>query len=91
MVDEQYRFDDGSYDAVGRAGVDWQSVIDVLFEADVRIRQRIGVAVLLISAPNRHDRWLRVALVEESDDEYLVTGARWLEADEAEAAKRLVG
>lgn len=91
MVNEQYRFDDAGYSEIGASGVDWQSVIDVLYDAEVRIRQRIGEAVLLITAPNRHDRWLRVALVEEDDDEYLVTGARWLESDEAEAAKRLAG
>lgn len=82
MVDETYRFDEASYDALGRARVGWQQVIDVL-HARPRVRQQVG-SVLRVAAADRHGRWLVVAMIEESDGAYLVVGAR--EPDPVELA-----
>jgi hypothetical protein len=87
-VEEAYRFDEDSYQRLDAAGIGWQSVLDVL-QARPRWRQHIG-AVLRVAAPDRSGRWLGVALIEEDDDQYLVVGARELDADEAEAVRRLL-
>jgi hypothetical protein len=55
MPEETYRFDEAAYDTLGRAGVGWQSVLDVL-HARPRLRQHIG-SVLRIAAPDRTGRW----------------------------------
>jgi hypothetical protein len=87
-VEETYRFDEDSYQRLEAAGIRWESVLDVL-QARPRWRQHIG-AVLRIAAADRGGRWLGVALIEEADDQYLVVGARELDAAEAEAVRRLL-
>jgi hypothetical protein len=87
-VEETYRFDEDSYQRLAAAGIGWQSVLDAL-QARPRWRQHIG-AVLRIAAPDRSGRWLGVALIEEDDDQYLVVGARELDAVEADAVRRLL-
>jgi hypothetical protein len=87
-VEETYRFDEDSYQRLEAARIGWQSVLDVL-QARPRWRQHIG-AVLRIAAPDRAGRWLGVALIEEDDDQYLVVGARELDAAESETVRRLL-
>jgi hypothetical protein len=87
-VEETYRFDEDSYQRLEAAGISWESVLDVL-QARPRWRQHIG-AVLRIAAADRGRRWLGVALIEEADDQFLVVGARELDAAEAEAVRRLL-
>ena len=81
-MEESFRFDERSYDALAAAGIRWQDVLEVL-RARPRVRHHIG-AVLRIAAQTRAGAWLAVAAVEEDDDEYLIVGAR--ELDEAEVA-----
>lgn len=88
MPEETYRFDEAAYDTLGRAGVGWQSVLDVL-RARPRLRQHIG-AVLRIAAPDRAGRWLGVVLIEEGDDAYLVVAARELDEAERRAVRALL-
>lgn len=83
-MDETYRWDDDSYTAVAKAHVAWQDATHVLRHAHPRIRQHIG-SVLRIAAPDRAGNWLVVALIEEGDDAYLVTGARYPGPDEVKA------
>ncbi|CAM3198491.1 hypothetical protein [Stackebrandtia soli] len=89
MVEESYRFDDAAYDALGQAGVDWQSVTDVLY-ARRRVRQHLG-AVLRIAAADRRGTWITVTLIEDGDDDYLVVSARVLDPDEAAMLSSLMG
>jgi hypothetical protein len=89
VVEETYRFDEAAYDAVSRAGIGWQSVLDVL-RARPRVRQYIG-AVLRVAAQDRHGRWVAVALIEEDDNAYLVVSARELDADEQVAVSKMLG
>jgi hypothetical protein len=88
VVDETYRFDDESYRHLGAAGVGWQSVLDVL-HARPRLRQHLG-GVLQVAAADRGGRWLTVALIEESDDGYLVVSARDLSDVEQATVCRLI-
>ena len=81
-VEDCFRFDERSYDALAAAGIRWQDVLEVL-RARPRVRHHIGAA-LRIAAQTSAGAWLAVAALEEDDDEYLVVGAR--ELDEAEVA-----
>jgi hypothetical protein len=54
------------------------------------VRRHIGAA-LQIAGRDRDGTWLAVALVEEDDDEYTVTSARYLDADEIAAIRRMRG
>ena len=83
---ERYRFDEDSYAALGRAGIGWQVAQQVL-GADRQVRRHIG-AVLHIAARATDGRWIVVALIEETDDAYLVVNARELDADEARTFAR---
>jgi hypothetical protein len=87
-VDESYRFDERSYDALAVAGVGWQAVLEVL-RARPRLRQHVGAA-LRIAAQASDGRWVAVALIEEDDDEYLVVSARELDAAEQQAARNMI-
>ncbi|HEX7744026.1 MAG TPA: hypothetical protein VF462_02020 [Micromonosporaceae bacterium] len=86
---ETYRWDDDSYTALDIAGVPWQAVTYVLYDAHPRIRRHTGVAALTVSAPTQDGRWLAVALIEEHDDQYLVVGAHWMSDTETEIARRM--
>jgi len=88
-VDETYRFDERSYDALDAAGVGWQAALQVL-RAPRRVRQHVG-AVLRVAAATRDGRWVAVALVEEDPDQYLVVSARELGVDEARLVEELLG
>jgi hypothetical protein len=87
-VDESFRFDDSSYDALGKAGVTWQTVQEAL-RTHPRVRHHIG-AVLRVAARVRDGRWIVVALIEEADDEYLVVSARELDDTEVAAVSRMI-
>jgi hypothetical protein len=87
-IEEAYRFDERSYDALAAAGISWQVVLDVL-RARPRVRQHIG-AVLRIAARANDGRWIAVALIEEDDDEYLVVSARELDTAEHQAVQRMI-
>jgi hypothetical protein len=86
---DTYRWDDDTYTALGAAGVPWQAVTYVLYDAQPRLRRFTGVAALTIAAATEDGRWLAVALIEEDDDEYLVVNAHWMSDAEAEAARRM--
>jgi hypothetical protein len=86
-VDDGSRFDNASYDALGKAGISWQTVQEVL-RTHPQVRQHIG-AVLRVAAPDRNGRWYVVALIEEADDEYLVVSARELGDTEVAALTRM--
>jgi len=55
-----------------------------------RVRRHIG-ASLQVAGQARDDTWLVVGLVEGPDDEYTVTGARYLDDDEIAAITRMRG
>ena len=88
MTDEEFRFDDRTYDALGAAGIRWQDVLEVL-RARPRVRHHIG-GVLRIAAQTTDGIWLAVACIEEDDDEYLVVGARELDDDETAAVRAMI-
>ena len=88
-VDETYRFDERSYDALDAAGVGWRAALQVL-RAPRRVRQHLG-AVLRVAAVTGDGRWVAVALVEEEPDQYLVVSARELDGDEARLVGELLG
>jgi hypothetical protein len=86
----QYRFNDESYAAIGRAGVSWQSVVDVL-NAHPQVRHPIN-GVLRVAAPDRFNKWYVVILAEdaEEDDVFDVMSARALDPREIEALKAIL-
>ena len=86
---ETYRWDEDSYAAVAAAGLAWQNVVFVLYDSRPRIRRHIG-AVLHVSAPAPDGQWMLVTLIEETDDAYLVVGARHLDEIEADAARKII-
>jgi hypothetical protein len=88
-VRETYRWSEDTYDQLHAAGIAWQAAMYVLHDAHPHVRRHLG-AVLYVSAPDRDGRWLMVVLIEEADDAYLVVGARYLDADEVEAAVRII-
>ena len=88
-MDETYRFDERSYDALDATGVGWQAALQVL-RAPRRVRQHIG-SVLRVAAVTRDGRWVAVALVEEEPDQYLVVSARELDGDEARQVAGVLG
>jgi hypothetical protein len=89
MEDEEYRFDESAYDALGYASISWQSVLDVLHTSGRTVRAHIG-SVLRIAGRDRTGRLLAVALIEEDDDRYLVVAARELHENEAAMIARLI-
>ena len=60
------------------------------FYGRFRVRRHIG-ASLQIAGQDRDGSWLAVALVEGEDDEYTVTGARYLDDDEIATMARMRG
>lgn len=89
VVEESYRFNDASYQALARAEVPWPDAIHILRHARPRVRHHIG-AVLRLAAPTTGGRWLAIACIEETDDTYLVVGARWLDDAEAEHLRKTI-
>jgi hypothetical protein len=61
----------------------------VLTASRPRIVRHIGAVMHVVGAvPD--GRLLAVALIEETDDEYVVVGARWLDENEAQPLRRLM-
>jgi hypothetical protein len=89
MPEEVYGFTERSYVNLAKAHVPPLSVLDVLY-ASWRVRRHIG-ASLQIAGQDRDGTWLVVALVEDADDEYTVTGARYLDEDEIAILQEMRG
>jgi hypothetical protein len=85
---DRYEFDDDSYQALAASGVPWQEALYVLHSTDRTWRGHRG-DLLRIAGRDRQGRWLGLVLVETQDDMYVLTGARYLDEDEAEAIERL--
>lgn len=79
-MEETYTLDEDTYQRLAWADVDPLSVTDILYAGWV-MRRHIGSS-LQIAGQDRHGDWYAVALVEITDDQYLVTGARRLDPDE---------
>lgn len=75
-----YGFTERTYESLAAAHVSPLSVLDVLY-GGFRVRRHIG-ASLQVAGRDRDGTWLVVALIESADDEYTVTGARYLDDDE---------
>lgn len=88
---ERYRWDEASYAALAAASIHWREVYEVLYEAWPRMRRRFGNQHLGIAGQLRDGRWLGVFLREESDEDYVVIGARELDADEVADLRKLIG
>ena len=89
VPEEVYTFTERTYDNLARVGINPLAVTDVLYGGAV-VWRHIGAA-LQIAGQDRGGTWLAVALVEEDDDEYTVTSARYLDADEIAAISRMRG
>lgn len=89
MPEEVYAFTERTYVNLAKAHVSPLSVMDVLY-GQGRVRRHIG-ASLQVAGRDRDGAWLVVALVEGVDDEYTVTGARYLDDDEIAAIERMKG
>ena len=88
-VDEEYRWNDDSYEALAANKVAWQDVVYVLRYAHPKIRQHIG-SILRIIGRGRDAQLVAVTLIEESDDQYLVVTARHLTGEEVTDAEALL-
>jgi hypothetical protein len=89
VPEEIYTFTDETYENLARAGVNPLAVTDVLYSGRL-VRRHIGSS-LQIAGQDRTGTWLAVALVEEDDDRYTVTSARYLDSDEIAAIRRMRG
>ncbi|WP_129669916.1 hypothetical protein [Phytoactinopolyspora endophytica] len=89
MAEDVYTLTDRTYDVLARAGIAPGAALDVLYGAPT-VRRHIGSS-LQIAGQDRSGGWLAVALVEdEFDDEYTVTGARYLDDDEIDSITRII-
>lgn len=88
-MDEEYCWDDESLRAIAANKVDWRDVDYVLHHAHPVIRQHIG-SVLRIIGRGRDAQLIAVSLIEQSDDLYLVVGARHLTGAEITDAEALL-
>lgn len=89
MPEEVYAFTERTYLNLAKAHVSPLSVMDVLYGRS-RVRRHIG-ASLQVAGQDRDGTWLVVALVEGADDEYTVTGARYLDDAEIEVIEQMRG
>ena len=89
MPDEVYEFSERTYENLATAQVAPVAVLDVLY-GRWRLRRHIGAA-LQLAGQDRSGHWLGVALIETQDDHYLVTSARYLDADEVATIERIKG
>lgn len=89
MPDEIYAFTERTYENLARAGISPLSILDVLHGRRV-IRRPIG-AFLQIAGHDRDGHWIAVALMEDEDDSYTVTSARYLDEDETAGIARMMG
>jgi hypothetical protein len=89
MTDEVYEFSERTYENLAKAQVAPMAVLDVLY-GQPRFRRHIGSA-LQVAGLDRSGHWLGVALIETHDDHYLVTSARYLDADEIATMEQIRG
>jgi hypothetical protein len=94
VQDEIYIFTERTYENLAKAEVSPLAVTDVLYGGAV-VRRHLG-ASLQLAGQDRHGEWLAVALIEghspvEDEDQYTVTGARYLDDDEVAAITRMRG
>jgi hypothetical protein len=91
-VQEQYHFEEDSYEAVAAAGTDVVSVLAVL-HGRPQHRRHVGSTGLIITGRAPDGRWLMVGLLEkaEQDDVYVVAEVRFLSAVQAGAIERRLG
>ncbi|MFI5492404.1 hypothetical protein [Actinoplanes sp. NPDC051859] len=86
---EAYIFTDETYDNLLTARMSPLSVMEVLHAHGV-VRRHTEPA-LQIAGQDRKGDWLVVALIEDSDDVYIVVSARYLDVEEVEAIARIKG
>ena len=89
VPEDRYSFTEQSYQRLAWAGVSPLAVAEVLYGEGV-VRRHIGSS-LQVFGEDSEGSWLVVALVETNDDDYEVTGARYLDEDEIAAIKNLRG
>jgi hypothetical protein len=89
MPEETYAFTERTYELLAQARVGALAVLEVLYGGRV-VRRHVGLS-LQIAGRDREGSWLVVALVEDYDDHYTVTGARYLDAEEIAAICRMRG
>ena len=89
VPDESYVFTERTYENLAKSEVSPLAVTDVLHSGHVA-RRHIGGS-LQVAGRDRGNTWLVVALVEDGDDQYVVTGARYLDHDEIAAVIRMRG
>ena len=91
-VQEQYHFEEESYEAVAAAGSDVLSVLAVL-HGRPRHRRHVGSTGLIITGRTPDGQWLMVGLLEKADqdDVYVVTEVQILSAMQAAAIERRLG
>ncbi len=92
-MEESYRYTPSTLDRLAANRVDWRDVEWVLRYQRPVIRERIGVSLLRIIGQCQHfgPPWLMVILRETEDDIYFIESARYLSAQETEAAQRTLG
>lgn len=91
-MDNQYRFDEGSYQAVEVSGVDLPAVAGALYGTRPRIRRHVGTDGLHVFAEAPDGRWLALAFVEtETDDVWQLTAVRLLSEEETDDVRRALG
>jgi hypothetical protein len=88
VLEESYVVTERTYERLAVAGVSPMSALHVLSHPVVR--RHIG-AVLTVAGQDRDGAWLTVALMEEEDDQYTVTGARYLGEDEIVNIRQMRG
>jgi hypothetical protein len=91
-VQEQYHFEEDSFEAVAAAGTDVLSVLAVL-HGRPRHRRHVGSTGLIITGRAPDGRWLMVGLLEKADqdDVYVVTEVQILSTAQAAAIERRLG
>jgi hypothetical protein len=91
-VQEQYHFEEESYEAVAAAGTDVLSVLAVL-HGRPRHRRHVGSTGLIITGRTPDGRWLMVGLLEKADqdDLYVVAEVQFLSAVQVAAIERRLG
>jgi hypothetical protein len=80
-----YLFDEGSFDALDRAGVAWTDINGALHGDHPRIRRPVGSAGLMLVVRATSGVWLVAGFAEEPDGAWLLTEVRRVSADEAAA------
>lgn len=87
MGAETYQFEPETYDALAQAGVSPLSVTDVLYGGRV-VRRHIGSS-LQVAGTDNAGVWLAISMIETDDDQYVITGARYLAPDEITTLARI--